>query len=1307
MRTTMKTLVNASLICSALRLALPIVLLSGAATNAFAQAPTPTPDSRGLGIQSGTTTNSSQSGQQAKEAKPELVLQTGYNNLFGATRLVFSPDGRLLATTTFRSSTIKLWETATGRELRNLSSGPQSGMTMSPPVAFSRDNRFIAAAAGDNTVKVWDVITGREKQTLASTQGGMVSAISGVSFIAFMTDGRIVTISDAIRIWDPASGQELRSISISTLDSTAFFGSGSGAALSPDGSQLAFVSSGEGRPQVKFWDLVTGREVRSINLPDKEIDSLELSFTTDGRLFAGGIVDKRLKTWDLGGKVTERELAPTTTDWALIKFTRDGRLIALAEGYTVKFWDVATGRELPALNAPNSGLFTTQGRVYAGFSDDGKKVATGGFDTPTILWETETAKQLVKMSGRTNMAYKVAFSADGTSLWSGGRTRWDLRQGRGARMSAGPPDGMFGLPSPDGKYLATFTPNSDVLTILEVPSGKQLQRMAPASSGTVVQRASFSPDGTMILAAYGPDQAQMQKPALTPGSLEAQLKIWDVKTGRELRTLMLNAFSFEAGFSSDGRLLATLGSMGQISLWDTATGSRVRDLTSSPLANLASMTGGMANPGAINPGSINPAAILRGGGKPGSMPQMPNMADISAMMTNMMGAMSAGTMGRSVTSMGFSPDGRTLATGGVESKSNFDLAAMMGGAQPGQKGQKKPSKNPPDPQDIMKNMKVEAIGQVVLWDVAAGREIGALKGHGKGVTSVAFSRDGRSLASGSTDNTIRIWDLATKSELRTLTGHTSNIESIDFSPDGRLLASASDDGGTFLWDANTGEHLLTLISLDDGGEWMVVTPQGLFDGTPVSWNQILWRYNQDTFNVAPIEWFFNEFYHPGLLSDIVAGKRPRVAQDVSKKDRRQPVVKLSLTGEPAPATGLAARRVKIKIEVTDAPADTEHAQGSGARDLRLFRNGSLVKVWHGDVLKGQAAVTLEEEITVTAGANRLSAYAFNRDNVKSKDAPMLLTGADSLKRGGTAYVIAVGLNDYANTQYNLKYAVADAQSFGDEVKAKQTQVGLFERVEVVSLINENATKANILSALKRLSGAPEPPSLKTSALDRLKRAEPEDTVIIYFAGHGTAQAQRFYLIPHDLGYAGDRTKLSEDGLRSILSHSISDVELEEVVEGIEASHLLLIIDACNSGQALEAEEKRRGPMNSKGLAQLAYEKGMYILTAAQSYQAALEAAQLGHGLLTYALVEEGLKTAIADNEPKDGVLNAREWLDFATDRVPQMQQEKMKQTRGVGLGIAFAEGEQNIADPEKRSVQRPRVFYRRELEASPLVIAKP
>ncbi len=1272
---------------------LATALLNAIAIVTLAQTPTPTPDQRGLGVQSSGAANSAQPGSQTREAKPELVLQTGYNNFFCATRLVFSPDGRLLATATFRSSTIKLWDTTTGRELRNLSGGKQSGMSMSPVIAFSRDSRFIAAAGAENTVKVWEVTSGREVQTLTSGEGGLASSIVGVYFIAFSSNDRLVTISDAIRVWDIASAKTVSTVSSETLNTLALMGGEGGVTLSPDGTQLARLSTATGENKLQVWDLATSRELRSVNLPGKDIDSADMAFTADGHVLVAGIVEKRIKLWDVTSRANERELGPATQLFGQLKFSRDARLLSFSEGYSVKIWDVASGRELPALLAPNSGLFATTGRVFAVFSDDGKKVATGGFDTPTILWETDTAKQLLKLSGRTNMAYKVAFSADGNQLSSGGRTRWDLRTGRGLRLAAAPSDQLLGFPSPDGRLLAAFTPNSETVSILEIPSGRKLLSLTPPTNEFVVQRISFSPDGNMLLVIYTASEAQMKQ---TPqvGQLRSNLvRIWDVKSGRELRTLQSTSSASEAGFSQDGRVVATLGAMGDISLWDAASGSKVRDLTSSPMAGLTQMMSGM---GGMTPAQLKNMKRV----KPGSMPQMPDMTAMADMMTNVMGSMSAGTMGRSVTSLAFSPDGRILAIGGVESKSNIDFAAMMNPAA--QKNRK--NSKPQDPDEMMKNMRVEAIGQVTLWDVASGTEIGALKGHGKGVTQVAFSRDGRSLASSSTDNTIRIWDVAGRRELRTLTGHTANIESLDFSPDARLLASASDDGSTFLWDANTGEHLLTLISLDDGGEWMVVTPQGLFDGTPAAWNQILWRYNHDTFNVAPIEWFFNEFYYPGLLGDVFAGKRPKVALDVSKKDRRQPVVKLSVAAEANAA--IAARTVKVKVEISEAPAEKDNPQGSGARDVRLFRNGSLVKVWHGDVLNGKASAAFEEEITITAGPNRLTAYAFNKDNVKSKDAQLALTGADSLRRAGTAYIIAVGINEYANAQYNLKYAVADAQSFGEEVRLRQKQVAQFERVEVVPLINENATKANILSVLNRLAGVPGVPSLKAGPLDGLRRAEPEDTVIIYFAGHGTAQAQRFYLIPHDLGYTGERTRLNEPGLKTILEHSISDVELEQAVEGLDAGHLLLVIDACNSGQALEAEEKRRGPMNSKGLAQLAYEKGMYILTAAQSYQAALEAAQFGHGLLTFALVEEGLKTPVADSEPKDGVLNAREWLDFATERVPQMQETKMKEGRGVGLAIAFTEGEQSIAEPEKRSLQRPRVFYRRELEANPLVIAK-
>jgi hypothetical protein len=142
----------------------------------------------------------------------------------------------------------------------------------------------------------------------------------------------------------------------------------------------------------------------------------------------------------------------------------------------------------------------------------------------------------------------------------------------------------------------------------------------------------------------------------------------------------------------------------------------------------------------------------------------------------------------------------------------------------------------------------------------------------------------------------------------------------------------------------------------------------------------------------------------------------------------------------------------------------------------------------------------------------------------------------------------------------------------------------------------------------------------------------------------------------------------------MLAHGVSDRELEDAFERFDAGQVVLVIDACNSGQALEAEEKRRGPMNTKGLAQLAYEKGIFILTAAQSFQAAKEVNRLGHGLLTHALVVQGLKGGEADAKPRDGQIVMGEWLDYATDRVPRMQVEEAKRnTRGLASALNAAQ----------------------------------
>ena len=110
---------------------------------------------------------------------------------------------------------------------------------------------------------------------------------------------------------------------------------------------------------------------------------------------------------------------------------------------------------------------------------------------------------------------------------------------------------------------------------------------------------------------------------------------------------------------------------------------------------------------------------------------------------------------------------------------------------------------------------------------------------------------------------------------------------------------------------------------------------------------------------------------------------------------------------------------------------------------------------------------------------------------------------------------------------------------------------------------------------------------------------------------------------------------------------------------------------------------------------------MYVLTASQSYQAAQEISELGHGLLTYALIEEGLNRRQADFDPKDGQIVVSEWIGYASARVPEIQFEKLQEARKLDRSLSFGE---NAHRPE---IQQPRLFSPREAQDSAWVIAGP
>ncbi|YAF97789.1 MAG: NB-ARC domain-containing protein [Nodularia sp. CChRGM 3473] len=120
----------------------------------------------------------------------------------------------------------------------------------------------------------------------------------------------------------------------------------------------------------------------------------------------------------------------------------------------------------------------------------------------------------------------------------------------------------------------------------------------------------------------------------------------------------------------------------------------------------------------------------------------------------------------------------------------------------------------------------DADGQTYLWQVEDRKLLFTCTGHSIWVRSVAFSPDGQTLASGSDDQTVKLWDVHTGQCLKTLQGHNSWVRSVAFSPDGQILASGSEDQTVKLWDVHTGQCLKTLQGQTNRVRSVAFSPNG-------------------------------------------------------------------------------------------------------------------------------------------------------------------------------------------------------------------------------------------------------------------------------------------------------------------------------------------------------------------------------------------------------------------------------------------------------------------------------------------------
>jgi WD40 repeat protein len=1003
-------------------------------------------------------------------------------------------------------------------------------------LTISRDGKLLASADRGGGVVVWDAATGLELRNF-QIDGGPVRGL------AFDPGARLLAVgSDTMRVWDIRQWREV--LSAPGGDAPLFDDKGvlrwSGPSLD---AQHVWHPSGQLSAQPGYfsptgrWRLTRSNDLAGIFRGRYELTetagakkrriesvmSLAPAFgAADGIVAASG-QDGGVQIYDLesGRKLARLPVASTVARVAMPQSTvisPDGRMVVITSGglptgrpdsTLIQVYDTSNGRELLRLGGHRAPV------TCVSFSSDSRVLASGSLDTTVKLWDLASGKELNTFSGQDQGVQQLSFTADGQwlTMISGRRTvLWGLGRAAGIYgASAMRDEKLIGGAALAGGWHVVAT-GSDRVVVRDVLTGRDAGSL-PVRPEREFSSAALSSDGHFV-ALVDAYPLQFGMPAFSPEAWRRLSRTPLPMQGRRNEPPEPPEDPLPvSGFHTEPSFDAPRHWLGKayLGVFDLRNGREVHSADDVRTALFSPGGHYLAYSDWLNVFVFEPRT-----GK------LRTFASVSG-----------GKRVDAFRSIAFSGNGRWLAGIGTS---------------------------------------------LVIWDIETGKRHADVRmppqpaEKPQFLTALGVAADGRHAAWCTTGPACEIADVKTAEIVRTFKV-PGVVTSIEFSPDGQWLITGGSDGRVQLRDTErAGNPLATLIAPASTSEWLVVTPEGLFDGPAGAWPGVAWRFSPKFDDVGPVEMFFNEYFYPGLLGEILAGSKPPLPPAIAQVDRRQPELRLSA---PAPA----GRLVRIRIEVKDT--------GAGARDVRLLRNGSLVRSW-----TGAAAPVIELETKLVAGENVFTAWAFNRDNVKSRDAQLVVRGDESLKRAPVAHVLAIGINRYTNSDFNLKYAAADAQAFAAEFRRAQAPLGRFADVRVTALQDENATRVKILQALEKLAA----------------QVEPEDAVLLYFGGHGIAREQRYYLIPHDLKYDGPRRSLVRpEALDQVVSHAISDEDLDRALERVEAAQILLVIDACEAGQALEGSEWRRGPMNSRGLAQLAWEKGMYILAGSQAYQSALEA----------------------------------------------------------------------------------------------------
>ena len=478
---------------------------------------------------------------------------------------------------------------------------------------------------------------------------------------------------------------------------------------------------------------------------------------------------------------------------------------------------------------------------------------------------------------------------------------------------------------------------------------------------------------------------------------------------------------------------------------------------------------------------------------------------------------------------------------------------------------------------------------------------------------------------------IEVYDLAANKIIRALTCNSRTFGALDITPDGKFIFYCNNDKSVSIWDLTKGTLAATMVFFGET-DWVIVDKAGRFDGTQESIKKMYYVKGLD---IIPLESNYEQFYTPSLLQRILEGENfttPAVnintLKDAPKVKIAAEQIKRNLTVEDDVAVFSSEKeQVNIKVQA-DCPND-------GVTEIRLFQNGKLVQTTRNltveDEKTSEKSAVKTFTVTLSPGENRFKAIAFNTERTESKPAELIVSYTAlnidlPVAATTTLHLMVVGINTYKNPKYNLNYALADATSFTEAITSGSKD--LFAKTNTIFIKDADATKEGMTAAFEKIKAA----------------AKPQDLFVFYYAGHGVINDKnKFFLVPYDVTQLyGNDDALEQKGF--------SAVAMQEMSKNIKAQKQLFILDACQSGGALNEVVSARGAAEEKAISQLARATGTYWFTASSSDQFASEFSQLGHGSFTYCL----LQAFKGDANPGDKKLTVKILDAYLQDKVPEI-----------------------------------------------------